>query len=453
LHLAARLSLGGEPVGGVDQAELDRKALEALVVNNPDLERLEALLNRFNIFEAVGLVRQEIKHSAFLAFLLDPQQNHGLRDAFIKRLLQEAIMSAPEASVPVTPIELSFWDLEQIEVRREWKHIDVFLVDERNRLAVIIENKIDTVEHSDQLRRYYEVVKRHYPNCKVIGLYLTPSGDEPSHEAYLPLSYGLICEILDSLAQSQASVSNSDLQVLVAHYTQMLRRHIVGDSEIAKLCRQIYSRHKRALNLIHEHRPDPKVETRNLLVKLIDEVEGLVYKGNYKSDYILFRPQEWDDSPALNTRESSAGFLRFVFHNRPTGRSGDLVLYLETRPGDERIRRKLFDMVHKNGSPFDDPTDPDKSDHPKLYHRTFLASAFYEEATDENREDRIREHWVTFLEEDLPRIVAALKQERWIWESSDDETENVPSRSERFGWRDGDIEIRQPDEDSAQPGN
>lgn len=183
------------------------------------------------------------------------------------------------------------------------------------------------------------------------------------------------------------------MQILIAHYTQMLRRHIVGDSEIAKLCRQIYYKHKRALNLIHEHRPDPKVETRNLLAKLIDDVEGLVYKGKYKNDYILFRPQEWDDSPVLNTGESSAGFLRFVFHNRPSGGSGDLVLYLETTPGDERVRRKLFDMVHKNGSPFNDPTDPGTSDHPKLYRRTFLASGFYEEATDEDREEEIRERW------------------------------------------------------------
>ncbi|MEJ7841264.1 MAG: PD-(D/E)XK nuclease family protein [Rubrobacter sp.] len=148
------------------------------MVNNPDLERLEALLGRFNIFEAVGLVRQEIRHSAFLSFLLNPQENHGLRDAFVKRLLQEAIMSTPDTSAPVTPIELSLWDLDQIEVRREWQHIDIFLVDERNRLAVVIENKIDTGEHSDQLGRYYEVVKQHYPNCKVIGLYLTPAGDE-----------------------------------------------------------------------------------------------------------------------------------------------------------------------------------------------------------------------------------------------------------------------------------
>lgn len=185
----------------VDQTDQDRKALESFVVNNPDLERLEALLDRFNIFEAVGLVRQEIRHSAFLAFLLNPRESHGLGDSFAKRLLQGAIMSAPDISAPVTPIELSLWDLGQMEVRLEWQHIDIFLLDERNRLAVIIENKIDTSEHFDQLQRYYETVNQQYPGYRIIGLYLTPAGDEPSHKNYLPLGYGLVCEVLDSLAQ------------------------------------------------------------------------------------------------------------------------------------------------------------------------------------------------------------------------------------------------------------
>ncbi len=36
-------------------------ALEAFVVNNEDLDQLEALLAEFNIFEAVGVVRQELR--------------------------------------------------------------------------------------------------------------------------------------------------------------------------------------------------------------------------------------------------------------------------------------------------------------------------------------------------------------------------------------------------------
>lgn len=67
--------------------EKDLQALEHLVVGNEDLERLETLLDQFNIFEAIGVVDQELRDSDFLAYLLDPRGNHDLRDAFIKRLL------------------------------------------------------------------------------------------------------------------------------------------------------------------------------------------------------------------------------------------------------------------------------------------------------------------------------------------------------------------------------
>ena len=233
-----------------DQGELDRRALEDLVVNNADLERLEALLDRFNIFEAVGLVWQEIRHSTFLAFLLNPQESHSLSDAFAKRVLQEAVRSSPGASAPVTPIELSLWDLGEVEVWREWRRIDIFLLDEQEKLAVIIENKIGAGEHGDQLNRYYEAVRDQYPDYRLLALYLTPDGDEPSHPEYLPVNYQTVCEILDELAESRASVIEPDAKVLMKHYTEMLRRHIVGDSEIARLSQQIYQKHSRAIDLI-----------------------------------------------------------------------------------------------------------------------------------------------------------------------------------------------------------
>jgi len=46
--------------------EPEKKALlENFVVDNGQLEDLESLLSRFNIFEAIGMVRQEIRHSGF----------------------------------------------------------------------------------------------------------------------------------------------------------------------------------------------------------------------------------------------------------------------------------------------------------------------------------------------------------------------------------------------------
>lgn len=399
----------------VEQTEQDLKALEAFVVNNPDLERLEALLDQFNIFEAIGVVRQELRHSDFLAFLLDPQENHGLGDTFVKRLLQQVLMFTPDVSAPVTPVELSLWDLGGMEVQREWQRIDIFLMDEQNRLAIIVENKVDTGEHSDQLQRYYETVRQHYPDYKVISLYLTPAGDEPSHEAYLPLSYGLVCEVLDSLADSQLSVLNTDLQILITHYTGMLRRHIVGDSEIARLSRQIYRKHQRAIDLIYEHRPDIQAEIRAILDDLINNDPELQRDSGGKN-IIRFVVQGWD-TPTLLTSEGwtrSKRILMFEFWSNPN----NLTLGLVVGPGSEESREKLFSVARSNPDAFEEPWKAAGAWY-VLFSREFLDGRMYEDATDNEREEKIRRHWTEFLEEDLPRIDATLKQESWIWQETD----------------------------------
>ena len=82
----------------------------------PLLERIRTLLDRFNVFEAIGFVGQELMHSQFLAFLLDPKQNHGLEDAFLRRLLYEV-------SLPLSQ-DLRDKDLGNTLVHREWGNVD-----------------------------------------------------------------------------------------------------------------------------------------------------------------------------------------------------------------------------------------------------------------------------------------------------------------------------------------
>src|SRR5215212_5763142 len=107
--------------GGMEasQDEQDLKSLEAFLVANEDLDRLEALLDRFNIFEAIGMVSRELNHSQFLAYLLDPRGNHGMGDTFVKRLLERVLTVAADVHVRVKTSELKRWDLDRMTVQRE----------------------------------------------------------------------------------------------------------------------------------------------------------------------------------------------------------------------------------------------------------------------------------------------------------------------------------------------
>jgi len=57
----------------------ERALLGRFVVDNEGLERLEALLAEFNVFEALGAVRQELRRSAFLAKIYLPFERLSLR--------------------------------------------------------------------------------------------------------------------------------------------------------------------------------------------------------------------------------------------------------------------------------------------------------------------------------------------------------------------------------------
>jgi hypothetical protein len=75
-----------------------------------------------------------------------------------------------------------------------------------------------------------------------------------------------------------------------------------------------------------------------------------------------------------------------------------------------------------------------------LYRRTFLTGKSLDKLSVEEREGEIRKQWRKFLDKDLPRIEAALKQETWIWDSVESDKARS-SQESRFTWGEGDIEI------------
>src|SRR5690606_23464497 len=107
------------------------------------------------------------------------------------------------------------------------------------------------------------------------------------------LDYLSVCETIERLAESQTSTLGADVRTLMAHYTQMLRRHIVPESEIADLCRRIYRKHRRALDLVYEYIPDQQGVIREILEEAVRDSRGLDLDYGGKS-YIRFVPKAWD---------------------------------------------------------------------------------------------------------------------------------------------------------------
>jgi len=387
--------------------------LEDFVVGNRDLEHLERLLNEFNIFEALGAVRQEMRHSDFLAFLLDPYQNHGLSDAFLKRFLKRVLFGV--SSQEVTPIDIDVADLSSAFVRREWRNVDILIRDTRARLLCIVENKLTAGEHSDQLRRYRETVTQQFPGYRHIFVFLTPEGDAPSDEGYVPFSYREIAELVEAVHEAHASTLGADVRTLLIHYTMMMRRYIVSDSEIAELCRKLYREHRQALDLIYEHRPDLQYDLSELLKQLVEEAPpaaGLVLDHSTKVS-IRFAAEDWDRFPPQLTGEGnwvpSNRILVFEFDNR----ADNLSLKLIIGPGPQPVRKGIHQAFKEQLELFNVASGATYTKFKTVYKKTLLTSRDYEEGDWESLEKKVQQRWQQFLERDLPQIMQVVCEITW----------------------------------------
>lgn len=386
----------------------DRQALEAFVVENADLETLEALVEQFNIFEAVGVIRQELRHSDFLAFLLDPRQNHNLGDAFVQRLLQKILAAARHLAPPLSPVHLDSWDLGRLTIRREWQNIDILLSDPVNRLVVVIENKIDSGEHSGQLGRYLRVVNEEYPSSewRHLAVYLTPDGAEPSEAGYLPADYGLVADAAEAVASSREPSLDPAVHQLMLHYARMLRRHIVTDSEIADLCRRIYQKHQRALDLIFEHRPDRLAEVQVVLLDLVQSRDDLILDTASKQ-VVRFGHADWEDSPRGEGWTRSGRLVLFEFDSYPDHL--DLTLYVG--PGPAEVRQRLIDLATAHQPPYrvSKRKATENQKWKLIYSRRLLRREDYDDATRVEIEARIREQWEQFVNQEFASLVAPIR--------------------------------------------
>lgn len=179
-----------------------------------------------NIFDILGASNWEIRHSKFLAWLLNPNASHGLDSYFLKRVLSKThninFDKGDDVSVKT---ELSIDEISTQEENDEnangnkeknkkkgKRRIDIFV--EGKNFTITIENKYGTGEHDGQLKAYKEWVNdksKQEKDQKNFFIYLDlykpkdfddehyeePKEKNPYYE-YKFLSYEIIKEILSA---------------------------------------------------------------------------------------------------------------------------------------------------------------------------------------------------------------------------------------------------------------
>lgn len=157
------------------------------------------LRGRDDWFGVLGIHRAEIRHSAIIAWLLDPSARHGLGtrflDSFLERAFHEAFDDTDRART-------------RCEVTRGECRADIVI--DTSTWTIIIENKVDAIESPRQCDILFERFGND-PGARFV--LLTPSGTKPESasgeaaEAFASLSYRDIREMLARALGSTAAGS------------------------------------------------------------------------------------------------------------------------------------------------------------------------------------------------------------------------------------------------------
>jgi hypothetical protein len=107
---------------------MDIEAALSKLIDDRDFIEIDESRNRFNIFDALGAQRGELRHSNFLRFLLSPSAPHGLGARPLQKILRLLLDKLPSEQRPVSSLEVAISDLDDTVVYRELDYIDILAV-------------------------------------------------------------------------------------------------------------------------------------------------------------------------------------------------------------------------------------------------------------------------------------------------------------------------------------
>ncbi|MEY8780318.1 PD-(D/E)XK nuclease family protein [Allomuricauda sp. XS_ASV26] len=264
---------------------LDREKQYKELLSDNLYDRLLLRTKEPNIFKILGVSDYEIRHSNFLGWLLDPNESHGLNDLFLQRVLQDILID--ERAVGISIIELSNLNISKVEVRREWKNIDILIITDN--FVVCIENKMWSGESEGQLSKYSKIVNHNFPNKKKCFVFLSPSGfDASDSNTYISYSYKRISEILESIIDNRSEHIKATALQYIQDYLTILRQNVMNNDDSNNWARQLYKNHKNFFDFVFENKPDIWDDFATILNKKVIE-QGWVL-GSKNKGYVRFVP-------------------------------------------------------------------------------------------------------------------------------------------------------------------
>jgi PD-(D/E)XK nuclease superfamily len=388
--------------------DLERKL--SVLFDDPDFNAIHRRMSPFNLFEAVGGVRAELRHSNFLAYLLSPSRPHGLGARALITLLRSILMRIPAEKRPIMALELITSDLDDAIVYRERDNIDILIELPSMKFIVAIENKVGSKAGEGQLQRYGERLQASYPDHRRLMVFLTPDATTPDHEDYVAYDYSDLAATLERMITDQQEPVPSETQLIVQHYIDMVRRHIVQDEKLRAIAVTLYERHKEAFEFIFECRPEPN-SLLSAIRSCVQSVDGLQIDSS-GNNVIRFSPLVWDENLMIikgdPTEWSKTGRGALFEVKTYTGAPGRVNISLIIGPGDADTRSKVYEAAVAQPNLFRGLVKPMGKKWTAIFSRDLLTASQAKEQTFEAQEFNVRAAWSDFQGAQLGLLITAI---------------------------------------------
>jgi PD-(D/E)XK nuclease superfamily len=239
-----------------------RDAINTLLVA-PEFEALEERLRNRSVFHILGVEAREASHAAFLAWLLDPRESHGLGPGPLRRfmLLAAAGGSKESPGVMLDGTDVDGLDLDAVEVRAEFvierkRRPDIVVFAAEGHLLLVVEYKVNANEGTDQTRDYAAWAAKQpvpgvgRPQVLPLQVFLCPDRDDDSAPTppFVHLDYKSYCQWLVSLRPS-----NDRARFLVAEFLACLeQRPDAQPEDVEEAVRTLRTRYRLAIDALKQ---------------------------------------------------------------------------------------------------------------------------------------------------------------------------------------------------------
>jgi len=252
-----------------------------------ELEKFKKELSEFNkkrglnFFDITLISEREVSHSAFLAWLLNPKENHGLNDLFLQSILNKIKFNEKYTLEDV---------VVETEITKVRRRIDIII---RIKDTVIcIENKIWDYPTVSQIEDEINEFKPSFMVLLAPKQIIASFQKENNIKNINYINYDYIHKSINEL---MSKTVNNTLRILLKNYNQNLEENIMTrDGNLFSYKSLLYKKYKYFIDEVKDKYEKEKEIIKNLIQKKIHSHYPALNKfGFTNEDRVFIQNEAW----------------------------------------------------------------------------------------------------------------------------------------------------------------